>query len=431
MDFESHTVEDDDVEIVNSGAPSETVGDGDEDEAENVKIRTRAATSDVWSIFSKPINGKVKCGQCEKEYIWSGSSYGTSTLKRHLNACKNNPKYKDVGQMLDGEGKLRPKKIDQNHVRQLISMAIISHDLPLSFVEYHWVRELLKYLNPDVKSFGRLTANTDVLKLYEVEKIVPSPIPSPHLPIPLHSPSIPPITSPRLPLPRLPPTPFDQPRLPPPPLQCHVPSFTRYPPPSSVCTHCIFFQSMPIVTALSARYLSPSSVCTRRIFSSPSLNAVGILDQAVNFSSCGDLHLLNRLLVSSLLVANIEVSDLSVPPLSLFSRISTASGVISTIVLLLCLFFVGTVDGVGFHHSSKLINWSGILPFSAGTVMSLIGSVFSVCYDNSRIMFPENYWNENASSMQIMLSSGIVALGIVCATTGAYNSVLDLANQYR
>ncbi|KAL8492851.1 hypothetical protein ACS0TY_024156 [Phlomoides rotata] len=161
MDFESHTVEDNDVEIVNSGSPSE---------AENVKKRNRAATSDVWSIFSKPINGKVKCGQCEKEYIWSDSSYGTSTLKRHLNVCKNNPKYKDVGQMLDGEGKLRPKKIDQNHVRQLISMAIISHDLPLSFVEYHWVRELLKYLNPDVKSFGRLTATTDVLKLYEVEK---------------------------------------------------------------------------------------------------------------------------------------------------------------------------------------------------------------------------------------------------------------------
>ncbi|KAL8492850.1 hypothetical protein ACS0TY_024156 [Phlomoides rotata] len=51
MDFESHTVEDNDVEIVNSGSPSE---------AENVKKRNRAATSDVWSIFSKPINAQGK-----------------------------------------------------------------------------------------------------------------------------------------------------------------------------------------------------------------------------------------------------------------------------------------------------------------------------------------------------------------------------------
>ena len=81
-----------------------------------------------------------------------------------MDVCTSLAKYKDVGGMLDHEGKLRFRKIDQKHLRELISMAIISHDLPFSYVEYKWVREINKYLNPDVKHISRLTATTDIWK---------------------------------------------------------------------------------------------------------------------------------------------------------------------------------------------------------------------------------------------------------------------------
>ena len=104
----------------------------------------------------------MKCNGCEKEYIWSGSNYENFTLKCHINICKSLVKYQDVGVMLDHEWKLRSKKIDQKQLRELICMSIISHDLPLSFVEYKWIKELMKYLNPAVKHISRLTATNDI-----------------------------------------------------------------------------------------------------------------------------------------------------------------------------------------------------------------------------------------------------------------------------
>ena len=112
----------------------------------------------------------MKCNGCGKEYAWSGSNYGTSTLKRHINICKSLVKYQDVGVMLDHERKLRSKKIDQKQVRELICMSIISHDLPLSFVKYKWIKELMKYLNPTVKHISRLIATNDIRKFYLAQK---------------------------------------------------------------------------------------------------------------------------------------------------------------------------------------------------------------------------------------------------------------------
>lgn len=60
---------------------------------------------------------------------------------------------------------------------------------------------------------------------------------------------------------------------------------------------------------------------------------------------------------------------------------SAASGVIATIVVVLCLLFVGTAEGVGFHHSGRLLDWSGV-PFSIG--------VYGFCYSGHSV-FPNIY----------------------------------------
>nr|GLL25230.1 zinc finger BED domain-containing protein RICESLEEPER 2-like isoform X1 [Ipomoea trifida] len=136
--------------------------------------KKRRLTSDVWNHFEIVlIDGKdrAKCKYCHKDYVMGSHRYGTSTLTRHLSSCKVKPKYNDVSFMLiDHEGKLRAKKIDHNVVREMISMSIIEHDLPYSFVEYKRIRELHKYLNSDYKFISRNTAAADVYKFYEKEK---------------------------------------------------------------------------------------------------------------------------------------------------------------------------------------------------------------------------------------------------------------------
>lgn len=71
-----------------------------------------------------------------------GSKIGTSTLGRHIPKCPQLAKFHNVGMMMiDQAEKLRSRKVDHKRLREVLSMAIIEHDLPYSFVEYRWVRE--------------------------------------------------------------------------------------------------------------------------------------------------------------------------------------------------------------------------------------------------------------------------------------------------
>ncbi|KAA8538150.1 hypothetical protein F0562_027758 [Nyssa sinensis] len=64
----------------------------------------------------------------------------------------------------------RSLKFNQEKFRELITIAIVKHDLPFQFVEYEAVRDVFSYLCMDVKSFSRNTTRADVMKIYKREK---------------------------------------------------------------------------------------------------------------------------------------------------------------------------------------------------------------------------------------------------------------------
>jgi hypothetical protein len=59
---------------------------------------------------------------------------------------------------------------DQMKCREIIAKMIIAHELPFSFVEYHWFNQLLKYNNPLYQKVSRAIITRDCIKVVEVER---------------------------------------------------------------------------------------------------------------------------------------------------------------------------------------------------------------------------------------------------------------------
>jgi len=103
--------------------------------------------------------------------IIGGVRYGTSHLKRHIEKCTK-CRFDDVGQMMvDMQGKLKAKKIDQMVSRELCANLIIRHGLPFKFVEYPELRTWISYLNPEATLVSRNTIKKDILRIFDREKI--------------------------------------------------------------------------------------------------------------------------------------------------------------------------------------------------------------------------------------------------------------------
>ncbi|PWA51866.1 zinc finger, BED-type [Artemisia annua] len=124
------------------------------DEVESVERevgdkRKRKERSIVWNFFDKDEKGAVKgskkvpckCKKCNTIFMYD-SIQGMGNLKRHMEKCfsKN---YHDVGQMLfNSDMALRSSRFDQNIFRDLLVVATVRHELPLSFVDYKGIRDL-------------------------------------------------------------------------------------------------------------------------------------------------------------------------------------------------------------------------------------------------------------------------------------------------
>ncbi|KAL3519158.1 hypothetical protein ACH5RR_021747 [Cinchona calisaya] len=169
-----------DVAVVAHDGPQDSASSSTGDKNDSQKVakespkKKRRKRSDVWNYFTELEVGAIGIKRCECKYCGEQynckSANGTGNMKHHLARCVS-VNTKDIAQaLIDAkDGSLRNPKISQEKFREVLSFAIIKQDLPFSFVEYEGIRDVFKYLNPDVKNITRNTAKMDILKLHGIE----------------------------------------------------------------------------------------------------------------------------------------------------------------------------------------------------------------------------------------------------------------------
>ncbi|XP_050915432.1 zinc finger BED domain-containing protein RICESLEEPER 1-like [Lathyrus oleraceus] len=137
--------------------------------------KAKTSSADCWKVFTKlgadkDGNPLAKCNGCSKILKGGDRNYGTTSLNRHMKECTK-IKYADVDQVLmDLQGRLKNLTIDKKVSRSMCATAIIAHDLPYKFVEFHKIRDWMKYLNPEFSPISRNTAKADVDEIFKTEK---------------------------------------------------------------------------------------------------------------------------------------------------------------------------------------------------------------------------------------------------------------------
>lgn len=112
--------------------------------------RQRKLTSQVWSLFRKVSGDKYPNNKPRTVCKKSGTKYvamhnsGTGNLRRHYETCAKFKRRDHVQMMLDRSDGLSTHvpKFEAYVFRELLSYAIIMHDLPFQFVEYERIRRI-------------------------------------------------------------------------------------------------------------------------------------------------------------------------------------------------------------------------------------------------------------------------------------------------
>ncbi|XP_022024027.1 zinc finger BED domain-containing protein RICESLEEPER 2-like [Helianthus annuus] len=178
--------------LVATDNPSEHVDLNDEESFEEENMideddvdvgSKRKSKSEVWLHFEsvEVMEGEQKvmkdrCIHCKKLYKPQASK-ATTQLKRHLNKCSYLKRSKGKKGFINFEKTSNEATeyglsggFEQTKCREIIAKMIVAHELPFSFVEYHWFNALMKYLNPLFQKVSRATIRKDCIKVVELER---------------------------------------------------------------------------------------------------------------------------------------------------------------------------------------------------------------------------------------------------------------------
>ncbi|XP_074347623.1 zinc finger BED domain-containing protein RICESLEEPER 2-like [Apium graveolens] len=131
--------------------------------------------SKAWDTFDyiKGVNGEGDTSKCKKcgYSLPYNSSFETGNMLKHQKTCTRS---RDVRQMIisssQGSMTMQNAKFDPLIFRDMITDAVVRHNLPLQFVEYEGIRDAFKYANPKAILVSRNTLKSDILLGYRSEK---------------------------------------------------------------------------------------------------------------------------------------------------------------------------------------------------------------------------------------------------------------------
>ena len=144
--------------------------------ADGEKVVNKKRRSRCWATFEElpPLpndtTSQSRCKKCDYMCAYK-SENGTGNMLKHQKICQNSL---DIRQMVmsssSGAITVRNGMFDLKVFRDLITSAVVRHNLPLKFVEYEGIREAFLYAHPQATLVSRNTLRADILSCYKTER---------------------------------------------------------------------------------------------------------------------------------------------------------------------------------------------------------------------------------------------------------------------